>query len=68
MKELILKSAIGLLKPCRNVVLAGEQIVTVADGWNITEATIGVDENDVKHRLILTIDRDDGERKENNDE
>ena len=59
MRELTFKTATCLPIPCKKIMVCEEYVVSIADGWNITEATIGTDECGEKQRLIITVDRDD---------
>lgn len=40
------------------IYIAGNKVVSIGKGWNITEVTIGSDNDGTRRRLIITVDRD----------
>lgn len=60
--ELDFKTIASIEKPCKEIFVRNEKVVTIENGWNITEVTVGRDKNGVKQRLIITVDAD-GERR-----
>jgi hypothetical protein len=55
--ELDFATIVLIEKPCKEIFVHDEKVVTIANGWNITEVTVGRDKNRVKQRLIITVDR-----------
>lgn len=58
MSELTYETVDLTEKPCVNIFIAGKKVVTIANGWNITEVTIGSDNDKTRRRLIITVDKD----------
>ena len=58
MKTLTFKTAISLPTTCKKIIEGDKEQVSVCDGWHISEATFGIDDIGVKHRMIIVIDRD----------
>lgn len=56
--ELDFKTIVSIEKPCKEIFVRDEKVVTIANGWNITEVTVGRDNNGLGKRLIITVDRD----------
>ena len=58
MRELTYRTLDSLAKPLHSICVAGKKVVTIEDGWNITEVTIGNDNDGTRRRLIITVDKD----------
>lgn len=56
--ELDFTTIVSIEKPCKEIFVRDEKVVTIANGWNITEVTVGNDNNGTRRRLIITVDKD----------
>ena len=56
--KLNLETIVSIEKPCKEIYVVGKKVVTIENGWNITEATIGSDNDGTRRRLIITVDKD----------
>lgn len=54
-----METIVSIEKPCREVYVDGKKVVTIENGWNIAEVTIGSDNDRTKRRLIITADKED---------
>lgn len=56
--KLNLETIVSIEKPCKELYVVGKKVVAIENGWNITEVTIGSDNDGTRRILIITVDKD----------